>query len=161
MSFNETTINYMRITNTLETLSNNQNLLFNILLSIKNNISNMNRYRERTPNNTTNTARPDFNSFYSRDIPTSSYTNRVRTPPVSIPPTIDTPALPSENIFTRLRNIEISLTEPVVSNIFGILNNLDPPNDTITIDNLLQNTQLVVYNESLDINNTCSICRVD
>jgi len=131
------------------------------MLSIKNSISNL-RYRERerihVPNNTTNTrpSPPNVSNFYTSG--TTRHAMPRPQPPLFPSRTTTTTRTPPAD---RLRNIEISLTEPFNSNIFGFLNNLEPTNDNITIDLLLQNTELVIYNEELNINNTCSICRLD
>lgn len=163
MSFNENTINYMRINNNLETLSNNQNLLFNILLSIKNSIANIHRYRDRERYNNISstyntTSSPLFSDSYNSTTSRNN-SNRTHTPSSS---SRTTSVPPSENVFNRLRNVEISLTEPFNTGILGFLNNIEPSsNNNITIENLLQNTEIVLYNSSMNINNTCSICRTD
>lgn len=180
MSFNENTINYMRISNHLETLTNNQNLIFNMLSSIKNTVINIQRYRER-PNITRYTTpspiAPNIirSTRYPNNYTTATNTNNTGTTTNTTTNT-DNPSTNRSSIpiFSRtsstqpnnrpdsiLRNIEISMSDPITSNILGILNNSLQPSNNVDIEQLLQTTELVIYNNSLDINNTCSICRLD
>ena len=159
MSYNDY-INNLRLNNSIGYIINNQNIMFDMVTSLRNSINNSNRSRS---------SRPNYYS-YRNTMPTTpsppssmNYnTTRSNTTQSNTTPTSSTDESPQ--IFNRLRNIEISLTEPFTSQLFNsVFNTAETETPPLTISNLLENTELMLYNSSdnTDIDSMCTVCRLD
>jgi len=144
MSYND--ISSQRLNNTLTHIINNQNTMFDILQQLTRNSLNS-RSRTRSNNFRTQATTPS--------------------PPVRAPfnensTNIPRPTTPTPE--TLFRDIEISLSEPIN---YHILNSIFNPSSeintevSISIDNLLDNTHLKLYNSLEEEETMCAICRID
>ena len=146
MSYND--ISTQRLNNTLTHIINNQNTMFDILHQLTRNSLNS-RSRTRPNNFRTQATTP------SPPARTPFNENTTNTP---------RPATPTPE--TLFRDIEISLSEPInyhiLNSIFNPssdINAEEPP--PISLDNLLDNTHLKLFNSSEEEETMCAICRLD
>jgi len=123
--------------------------MFDMITSLRNSIN----YRSRG-------VRPSYYN-YRNTIPTTP--SVPHHPPFNVnstttPPTSNTEPTPLVN---RLRNIEISLTEPFHSQFFNsIFNSSETEESSLSLSNLLENTELSVH-RTTDEETMCAICRAD
>jgi hypothetical protein len=147
MSYNDN-INNIRLNNSINYIITNQNIMFDLITSLRNSIN----YRSRS-------ARPNY-TYPRNTMPTTP------SPPAhplfnmnsTTTPTANTEPTPLVN---RLRNIEISLTEPFNSQLFNsIFNSSETEEPSLSLSNLLENTELSVYRTDGE-ETICAICRAD
>ena len=152
MSYNEN-INYLRLNSSINYIINNQTIMFDMITSLRNSINNSNRARS---------VRPNYYS-YRNTMPT--------TPSPPVPPfTMNSTSTPTSTQTTgtnqtpsvsRLRNIEISLTEPFHSQFFNsIFNPTDPEEQPLSLTQLLENTELSLYTTGEE-DTMCTVCRLN
>ena len=120
--------------------------MFDLITSLRNSIN----YRSRSvrPNYTRNTM-PTTPSPPVHPLFNMNSTNT---------PTYNTEPTPVVN---RLRNVEISLSEPFHSQLFNsIFNPTETEEQSLSLSHLLENTELSLYRANGD-ENMCTICRTD
>lgn len=154
MSYNEN-INHLRLNSSISYIINNQNIMFDMITSLRNSINNSNRTRSVRPRY--------YNYNYRNTMPTTP------SPPAPLfnmnstntPTNTQTTGTEHTPSVSRLSNIEISLTEPLHSQFFNsIFNPTNPEEQPLSLTHLLENTDLSLYTTGEE-DTMCTVCRLN